>query len=204
MIPPFLIRDRDRIVATHVCHHWRDTFLSTPALWGVITTSNSPDKTVAYLERSGDMVLNVSITANGQALTGWSTSFRTLSQHSHRFGAMSLYELRYPREDVFAIMDNPFPHLTELELEIPDEDAVRRIEGPQPFPPLKSLILHGDMTYVRCFQPSNLRKLAALDGNFNYHPCSSSSQRRPCLRNSSSRLINAPSGSSNSGKMYHP
>jgi len=136
MISSFLIRDRDRIAATHVCRHWRDTFLSTPALWGVITTSRSPDKTLAYLERSGDMALNVSITANERESTGWDTSFRTLGQHSHRFGALRLHELYYSTgEDVFAIMDNPFPRLTELELEIPDEGAVGKIEGPHPFPP---------------------------------------------------------------------
>jgi len=87
------------------------------------------------------------------------TSLWILGQRTHRFGAMRLYEHYHPREGVFAIMDNPFPRLTGLDLEIPDGAAVGRIDGPHPFPPLESLILHGDTTCIRGFQPSNLRKL---------------------------------------------
>ena len=159
MIPSFLVRDRDRIVATHVCRHWRDTFLSTPTLWDAIAVSHSPDKTVAYLERSGDTTLNISIMTNGPESSGWTTSFRMLGQHAHRYGTLRLYEHHYPGGGVFTIMDNHFPRLTELELEIPYGVAFGRIEGPHPFPPLKSLILRGDMTCIRGFQPHSLRKL---------------------------------------------
>ena len=56
-------------------------------------------------------------------------------------------------------MENPFPRLAKLELEIPDGEIVQRIEGPHPFPPLESLTLDGGMTYLQCFQSSNLWKL---------------------------------------------
>ena len=159
MIPSFLVRDRDRIVATHVCRRWRDTFLSTPALWNTIALPHSPDKTAAYLERSGDTTLSISIIADEPEPSGWSIFFRMLGKHTHRFGAMRLYWDYHYRGDIFAIMEGPFPRLTELELDIPDRAAVERIEGLHPLPPLRSLILHGDMTCIRRFQPSNLRKL---------------------------------------------
>ena len=157
MVPSFLTRDRDRIVVTHVCRHWRDTFLSTPTLWGAVTAFRNLDKTIAYLERSGNTPLNVSITGSGPEFIGWSTSLRVLGQHSHRFGAMKLHH--HSREDVFAIMENPLPRLTKLVLKVPDRKVVRRIEGPHLFPPLESLTLHGGFGYLRCFQPHNLRKL---------------------------------------------
>src|ERR1700760_2931542 len=49
IIPSFLIKDRDRIIATHVCRHWRNAFLSTPSLWTRISAFEHPDKTAAYL-----------------------------------------------------------------------------------------------------------------------------------------------------------
>jgi len=159
MIPSFFVRDRDRIAVTHVCHHWRDTFLSTPALWDVVTTSDNPDRTVAYLERSGDVPLKVVIATCGPEPTGWKTSFRVLGQHSHRFRTMRLHKDRNSGEDIFAIMGNPFPHLTELEITIPDVEPVARREDHPLFPSLKSLILRGDMGYLEWFQLTNLRKL---------------------------------------------
>ena len=69
---------------------------------------------------------------------------------------MKLYKGPHAAVDVLTIVENPFPRLTKLELDIPDGVAV---EGLHSFPPLKSLTLDGDMTYLRRFQPFNLRKL---------------------------------------------
>ena len=129
MIPSFLVRDRDRIIATHVCRHWRDTFLSTPMLWNTITPFNDPDKTAAYLERSTDVLLNVSVIAYGLVSTGWSASFEMLGQHSYRFKVLRVFG--YP----FSVMGSPFPQLTTLELTIPTEEVARGIEAPTIFLP---------------------------------------------------------------------
>ncbi|KAF9645015.1 hypothetical protein BDM02DRAFT_3272031 [Thelephora ganbajun] len=45
-----LLPDDDLIRATHVCHHWRATLLSTPTLWSRIA-STSLEKSKVYLER---------------------------------------------------------------------------------------------------------------------------------------------------------
>ena len=129
--------------------------MSTPALWDTVTTFRDPDQTTAYLERSGDLPLNVSITPYFLWSTSRETSFQILGQHSHRFGAMNLHESHGNAVDFLAIMKNPLPRLTRLELDILDRKAV---EGPHPFPPLKSLTL-GNTTHLQHFQPSNLRKL---------------------------------------------
>lgn len=162
-IPSFLVRDRDRIVVTHVCRRWRDTFLSIPTLWDDVTASRNPEKTAAYLDRSRDRTLSVSITAcrAGQS-TGWYTSFQMLCRHSHRFGAMRLFQDRdyLDGEDAFVIMKNPLPRLTRLELDIPAADWLIGRMGPHPFPPLESLTLASSTAgTLRYFQPSNLRKL---------------------------------------------
>ena len=170
MIPSFLARNRDRITASHVCHHWRDTFLSTPMLWDVVTTSDNPDKTIAYLERSRDVALKVSIQPYRPQSTGWETSFRVLGQHSHRFRALTLYKYRRTRVDVFAIMENPLPLLAELEVTILDVEQIERSEGPYHFPSLKSLILHGDIGDLPWFPLTNLRKLGVSCYGWGFRP----------------------------------
>ena len=170
MIPYFLVHDRDRITASHVCRYWRDTFLSTPALWDVVTASNNPDKTIAYLERSGDVPLEVSITHYGIGSTGWETSFQALNQHSRRFRALTLHKYRRSRVDVLTIMENPFPLLTELEITILDVEQVERSKGSYRFPSLKSLILHGDIGDLPWFPLTNLRKLGVSCYGWGFRP----------------------------------
>ena len=85
---------------------------------------------------------------------------------------MKLYQGHISREDVFAIMEKPLPRLTKLDLEIPDGMTDRRIEGPHPFPALKSLILDGGITYLRYFQSSNLRKLGVSCYGWGFQPSS--------------------------------
>ena len=118
MVPSFLVRDRDFMIVTHVRSHWKNTSLSTPALWDTMTALHSPDQAAAHFERSEDIPFNLSIAASGLESAGWSSSFRMSGQHSHRFGATNLHH--HAREDVFAIMENPFPRLAKLELEILD------------------------------------------------------------------------------------
>ncbi|KAH9943627.1 hypothetical protein B0H21DRAFT_679702, partial [Amylocystis lapponica] len=42
-----------------VCHHWRDTILSTPALWAEIDVCKSMDFISMCLERSQDAALDI-------------------------------------------------------------------------------------------------------------------------------------------------
>ena len=170
LVPSFLVRDRDRITATHVCRHWRDTFLSTPALWDVVTASDNPDKTITYLERSGDVPLDVSIAHYGIHSTGWDASFQALNQHSHRFRALKFYKYRRSKVDVLAIMDKPFPLLTELEFTIVNVEQAERSQGPYRFPSLNSLILHGDIVDPQWFPLTNLRKLVIGHCGWGFRP----------------------------------
>lgn len=54
--------ERTLVVATHVCRHWRSTILSVPTLWTNITCRDR-ERTLTYLERSKDALINVYATS---------------------------------------------------------------------------------------------------------------------------------------------
>jgi len=159
IIPSFLIQDRDRIIATHVCRHWRNAFLSTPSLWTRISAFEHLDKTEAYLERSGDTLLDISISVEKLWTRGGLVSLQMLSPLSNRCRTARFLKDRH-RMDIFPMIQNPCPRLLELYLEISDDvTAFQGINDLSKFPSLKSLTLIGDIRHLRFSQPFNLRKL---------------------------------------------
>ena len=164
IIPSFLVRDRDRIIATHVCRHWRNAFLSTPSLWNRISSSRRLEKTEAYLERSGDTLLDVSIFLYALWTRGGYASFQMLASLSDRWRTARFMKERLGM-DILAVLQKPHPNLLELYLEVPDRTAFRGIEDLSGFPSLKSLTLIGDVRLLRFSRPFNLRKLGvSCDG----------------------------------------
>ncbi|KAF9778242.1 hypothetical protein BJ322DRAFT_506835 [Thelephora terrestris] len=55
--------ERTLVIATHVCRHWRSTILSVPTLWTNITCRDL-DRTLTYLERSKDALIEVCATSS--------------------------------------------------------------------------------------------------------------------------------------------
>ena len=157
VIPSFLVRDRDRIVATHVCRHWRNTFLSTPFLWNRIRAFQHPEKTEAYLERSRDTPLDIYIASHKIWSQGGTTPLQRLEPLSNRCRTARLLQNLHD-EDVLGIIRNPCPRLLELNLEIAHGRSFHGIEDLSNFPSLKSLTL-GDIRHLRFSKPFNLRKL---------------------------------------------
>ena len=158
IIPSFLIHDRDRILATHVCRHWRTAFLSTPSLWNNIDTFEHPEKTKVYLERSGDTPLNISISSDKLWKPGASASLRMLRPLPNRCRTVRFLQ-NQAASDVFDIIQNPCPHLVELYLEMPNGTRFHGIDDLGKLPSLTSLTLIGNMRHLRFSQPFNLRKL---------------------------------------------
>jgi len=158
IIPSFLVRDRDRIIATHVCRHWRNAFLSTPSLWGRISTFRHSEKTEAYLQRSGDTLLDISISLDALWNEGRNASFQMMNQLSNRCRTAE-FMMDFPGDDIFGLIQKPCPRLLELGLEVPDGMSFHGIDDLGKFPSLKSLTLTGDIKHLRFSQPLNLRSL---------------------------------------------
>ena len=164
IIPSHLVRDRDRIVATHVCCYWRDAFLSTPSLWSRVSASNHRGKTEAYLKRSGDTPLDISVPPDASWSRGGRASLRLLGPLSNRCRTVS-FSKDHRDTNTFAIIQKPCPRLLELDLDIPHGTTFRGIEDLSLFPSLKSLTLIGDIRHLRFSEPFNLRRLGvSCDG----------------------------------------
>ena len=61
LIPDYLEdddRDKNLIVLTHVCHSWREIFISRPSLWTRLDLGNV-EKTQVYIERSKSIPLEI-------------------------------------------------------------------------------------------------------------------------------------------------
>ena len=180
IIPSFLVHDRDRIIATHVCRYWRNTFLSTPSLWNSVSTFEYPEQTKTYLERSGDAPLNIFIGSDKSWTPGTIASLQMLGSLSNRCQTVRLVQ-DHVVMDVLPIIQNPCPRLTELYLEI-NLTSFYRIENLDNFPSLKSLTLIGDPKHLRFSQPLNLRKLGlGCSGVFRLAPLLEVLARIPLL-----------------------
>lgn len=153
-IPSFLIFDRDRIVATHVCSHWRNTFLSNPFLWRSINVFEHPEKVKTYIERTGNVTLDIFIDPE---MLETLVEMPALSQLSGRCHTVKF--LRCHTLADFDILRSPCPHLVELYLEVPYRTPLDGLEDFSTFPSLKSLTLIGDVRLLRFSQPINLQKL---------------------------------------------
>ena len=55
--------DKSLIIATHVCHLWRSTFLFSPRLWSRLILENER-RTLVFLERSGSLPVSIDLLGN--------------------------------------------------------------------------------------------------------------------------------------------
>ena len=59
-VAPHLGDDESLITATHVCHHWRMAFLSSPRLWSHLDLTNE-ERALVFLERSKSTPVSVAL-----------------------------------------------------------------------------------------------------------------------------------------------
>ena len=119
-----------------------NAFLSTPSLWSRISAFRRLEKTEVYLERSGNTLLDISISLYALWTQGAYASFQMTASLSNRWRTARFLKERL-RKDIPAV----------LPLEVPDRTKFRGIEDLNGFPSLKSLTLIGDIGYLRFPQP---------------------------------------------------
>ena len=102
--------ERDLLTASHVCRHWRDTFMSSPRLW---TRFQCVDvaRTLQYLARSKPVPINVKADFNSDI-----QAVIALGSATDRFGSLTLRLQPFDLLQVFRRFATPAPALERLEI----------------------------------------------------------------------------------------
>ena len=137
--------ERDLLVASHVCRHWRDTLMSSPCLWTRFQCIDVA-RTLQYLVRSESVPINVIADFNSDI-----QAVIALKSTTDRFGSLTLRLQPFDLLQAFRHLATPAPALERLEISA----TAHRGEGPAfrptipatflggSTPALKSLYLHG-------------------------------------------------------------
>ncbi|KAH9927885.1 hypothetical protein B0H21DRAFT_123948 [Amylocystis lapponica] len=99
------------IKVTHVCSHWRAVALTTPTLWSNIDIGKNCSLFRAYLERSGDVKVNISLSHKARHEA---TVSSLLSQHARRISRLQV--TRQAGERLLPFLHFPMPNLESLAL----------------------------------------------------------------------------------------
>ena len=125
--------DTSLVAATHVCHLWRTTLLSSPRLWSNLSFVNEK-RGLAFLERSGSTPLYVDLMGADDPSEAVKESLRTIGAR-----VTALRGVHSPFVD--EILDESAPVLELLDLSEADE-ATWKIQI-RSFPSLRTLIISG-------------------------------------------------------------
>ena len=105
--------DQDLITLTHVCHGWRDTFISRSSLWTKLDFENI-DKTRTYIQRSQSSPLDLHLNSEGVI----DVAFALVIPHIRRLRSLVIDADTLP--SVLRHFRCHTPLLEELDIEISD------------------------------------------------------------------------------------
>jgi len=128
-------KDRDLIALTHVCHGWRDMFISRSSLWTQLDFMND-DKTRTYIQRSKSSPLEIYLESSEENPYLDDTFFLVIPHH---FRLKSLTIRADDLPEAIGILDCHAPLLQVLDISL---------TCPHP-PVLDSALFNGDFSSLR-------------------------------------------------------
>ena len=194
--------DVDLIALTHVCHSWREVFISRPSLWTRLDCTND-EKTRTYIERSKSSPLKVYLWRKEGYIPFLGFAFLVLAlPHFSRLGSLTLCG---PSNELVGLVgrrfNRPAPFLEKLKIRFfGDPHSIEPAIFDRNLPSLQELRLSGIITSLPW---GNLANLTTFD--FRDVPSDSISttqlldffERAPFLRHCNIRLWNTLATTSN-------
>ena len=133
-------RDTGLINLTHVCHSWRELFISCPLLWACLDCA-SVDKTKTYIERSKSSPLEIYLQHSNNPFH----QEEALILAATHVGRLRTISAEGGLTQVFTVLakhfSGPTPHLKKLD--------VRHVRYYGPAPTLPNELLNGDLPSLR-------------------------------------------------------
>ena len=127
--------DQDLITLTHVCHGWRDIFISRSSLWTQLDFENV-DRTRTYIQRSKSSPLEVYLEKDEDS-TYLDDAFLLVTPHIHRIKSITIIADVLP--DAIQYFYCHVPLLEELDIHLTCTHA----------PVLNSALFNGDLSPLR-------------------------------------------------------
>jgi len=144
LIPDFLDtrdRDQDVIKLTHVCHSWREIFVSRSSLWTNFDCSDE-EKTRVYFERSKSSPINLSLDLS-EGILPCDPVFQIIPHATGRLKSLSVKGLIEDVEVITSHLSHPAPLLEHLLIR-PHPPYT-----PGDYPTLPSALFNGDLSSLR-------------------------------------------------------
>jgi hypothetical protein len=115
LIPSFLTSHKDLVFTTHVCRHWRNTFISSPPLWSFLDNDTmDSDLVAAFMDRCGIAPLDVSFSSE---LDKSMTFLKRVVLYSSYIRKMRTPSLHWAHlAELLNAFDKPLPLLRDVEL----------------------------------------------------------------------------------------
>ena len=152
--------DRNLITLTHVCHNWRELFISRPSLWTNLDCTNV-EKTRVYIERSKSCLLKVYLWDDDDDECVFpDAAFLLTIPHLGRLGSLSLIGF----DEAFVELVNkhfnrPAPFLEKLRIRFyADPHAITAEIFDGNLPSLQELFLTGVLTNLPWRNLANITK----------------------------------------------
>ena len=155
------LTDRDLIVLTHVCHRWRDTFISRTSLWTRFDFTNV-DKTRTYIQRSQSSSLKFHFGGFGvidEALT-------LVTPHIRRLKSLTIDAPVLP--SVLRHLRRPTPLIEKLDIKCFGDQALDNALFNGDLSSLRELRLHGVVAHFPWTNLSNLRVIDLKSRSYSY------------------------------------
>ena len=155
--------DDDLITLTHVCHGWRELFISRPSLWARLDCKNV-EKTRTYIERSQSSPLKVYLWNEAGCIPFLYDAFFLTVPHFGRLGSLSFLGVS---EDLIELAKKhfyrPAPSLEKLKIHIGDPCSIEPTIFDGNLSTLRELRLSGVITSLPWKNLANLTKFDFQD-----------------------------------------
>ena len=168
LIPEYCKTDRESIELTPVCHDWREIFVLNTSLWTRLDCAR-PDKTIAYIQRSKGLLLEISSTPTINNYGRCLDAFLLMIPHIGRLKALTVNsEAPSHIIKLAGHLRSPVSLLERLEISVPGQRTavIKRILFDGNLPSLRDLRL---LRLVTDLPRRGLSNLTTFDLRQVYH-----------------------------------